>query len=359
MKKIKVGLVFGGKSSEHQVSLVSAWNIFHGFDSKKFDVFPVGISKEGEWYYKKNETLWCNTDNIKKISLNLKTPQITVANVKNKTFLINLKNGEKITDIDVFFPITHGTYGEDGCLQGFFETIGCAYAGPSVLGSAVGMDKDVAKRLLKEAGFEQSKFYVLRREEKINTKLPGIIKNLKFPIFVKPARQGSSVGISKAENKKQLLDSIDEALKYDSKIILEQAIVGREIECSVLGNNDIIASNPGEICLQKGFYSYDAKYVDEDAAKPVVNATLSSALKKKIQQMAIEVYKTLECEGFSRVDFFLTKENKIFVNEINTLPGFTNVSMFPKMFENSGIKYSELLERLVFLAIERKNNKIG
>lgn len=353
-RKIRVGLIFGGRSGEHEVSLISAWNIFNGFDRKKYEIIPIGIDKNGSWHLGKDENIWLYPENVKKVKLNIKAELITAIRKKKDICLISIENGKTLSKIDIFFPITHGTYGEDGCLQGFLETIGAPYVGPGVLGSAVGMDKDVAKRLLRDAGFKQSKFHVINSHETgFPKKLPNIIKDLKFPIFVKPARQGSSVGISKAENKKQLLEAIREAFRFDSKVILEEMIVGREIECSVLGNENPIASELGEICLTKGFYSYDAKYVEEETAKPVVGIKISSSLKKKIQQAALDVYKTLECRGLSRVDFFLTKSNEIYVNEINTLPGFTSVSMYPKMLEQSGIKYEDLLDKLISFALEK------
>ncbi|EKE25078.1 MAG: hypothetical protein ACD_5C00305G0002 [uncultured bacterium] len=217
------------------------------------------------------------------------------------------------------------------------------------------MDKDVAKRLLNEAGFKQAKFHVIKKEDKYENKINGIIKDLKFPIFVKPARQGSSVGISKVWKRNDLLNAIQEAFKFDSKIILEQAIVGREIECAVLGNAQPVASDLGEICLTNGFYSYDAKYINENTACAIVNVKMSSIMKKRIRETAINIYKTLECEGMSRVDFFLTEKNEIYINEINTLPGFTDVSMYPKLMEISGINYPILLESLIDFAIEKRN----
>ncbi|EKD58771.1 MAG: hypothetical protein ACD_56C00055G0007 [uncultured bacterium] len=352
--KIQVGLVFGGKSSEHGVSLISGWNIYNGFDKNKYEIIPIGISKDGLWYQGINEGIWINSENPKTVSIDTSQRLITVVRRGMEIWTSGVHDGKFISRIDIFFPITHGTFGEDGCLQGFFETLGADYVGPGVLGSAVSMDKDVSKRLLRDAGIKQSKFHTIRKSEKNNDVLINkIIKDLKFPIFVKPANQGSSVGVSKSENKIGLKKSITQAFKFDKKVILEEAIKGREIECAILGNENPIASELGEIVLTKGFYSYDAKYIEEDAAKPVVGIKLPNDVKNKIQKTAIEVYKILECEGLSRVDFFLTNDNKIYVNEINTLPGFTNISMYPKLMEFSGVKYAKLLDKLVTLAMKK------
>lgn len=347
-RRIKVGLIFGGKSREHEVSLISGWNIYNGFDKKKYEIIPIGILKNGIWIQGSGKKSWINPTNPRTVKLDTDGKKITIVKRENETWTFDIEKGKYVSRIDVFFPITHGTFGEDGCLQGLLETMGACYVGPGVLGSALGMDKDVAKRLLRDAGFKQAKFHTLKKYDKIL--INKIVKDLKFPIFVKPANQGSSVGISKAENKKELEIAVKNAFEFDEKIILEEMVRGREIECAILGNENPIASQLGEIVLSKGFYSYDAKYIDEDSAKPVVGIKLPILLKKRIQKMAIEVYQTLECKGMSRVDFFLTKNNEIYVNEINTLPGFTNISMYPKLMDASGIKYDELLDKLVSFA---------
>ncbi len=355
--KIRVGLIFGGRSGEHEVSLISAWNIFHGLDRKKYEVSLLGIDRQGTWHFGKKQNFWVNPEDSKKVRLNSDALAVTIVRKRSEICVIDLKDGKNVAKIDVFFPITHGTFGEDGCLQGMLEMLDAPFVGPGVLGSAVGMDKDVAKKLLLQAGLSISKFHTLRLGQDTARKISEIIADLKFPIFVKPANLGSSVGISKAENKKQLLSAIKLAFQYDTKIVLEQTVVGREIECSVLGNERPLASTPGEIKLAKGFYSYAAKYFEVDVAMPIVKAQLSKATVKKIQKLAVEVFQVLQCEGMGRVDFFLTKEDKIFVNEINTLPGFTGISMYPKMLEQTGIKYQDLLDRLISLALKRKENQ--
>lgn len=360
---LRVGLIFGGKSGEHEVSLISARSIYNAFDKKKYDVKLIGIDKKGIWHFGNPKNFWINPKNPKTVRLNLNTPEITAVNKKKKAYLINLKNGKNITDIDVFFPITHGTFGEDGCLQGFLELLGAAYVGPGVLGSAVGMDKDIMKRLFRENGLLTAKFEAIRFGDKFD--LARLGKKLGWPIFVKPANLGSSVGINKAGNLKELKKAVSNAFQYDNKIILEEAIPGREIECSVLGNDPpaggLVASVPGEIKLKEGhYYSYNAKYIDENTAVPTPKADLPKDMIRKIQETAIKVFKTLCCEGMGRIDFFLTKNGELYVNEINTLPGFTSISMYPKMFEASGIPYSKLLDKLIALAVERKkrNDKL-
>ncbi len=361
MTKIKLGLIFGGRSGEHEVSLISARSIFDAIDKNKYNVSLIGIDKKGSWHLGEANNFWINPEDQKKVKLNLKNaPEITAVNKNEKVYLIDLKNGKNLSQIDVFFPITHGTFGEDGCLQGFLELLGAAYVGPGVLGSAVGMDKDFMKRIFREKGIATADYFALTKGETDKKKISKIIKTLGFPIFVKPANLGSSVGISKAKNGKGLKMAIDLAFQYDTKIILEEAIVGREIECSVLGNEKPIASQPGEIKLSSEFYSYAAKYIDGNASQPIPKAELPKKEMEQIQNLAIAVFKALGCEGMGRVDFFLTKNGKIYANEINTLPGFTAISMYPKMFAESGISYPKLLDKLVQLGLERKerNDKL-
>ena len=354
VKKIKIGLIFGGKSGEHEVSLVSARSIFNALDKKKYEVKLIGIDKKGIFRLGESKDFWLNPENTKKITLNKqKSEEIILSG----NVLKAVKNGKNITEIDVFFPVTHGTFGEDGCLQGLLECMNATYVGSGVLGSAVGMDKDVMKRLFRDAGIPIARFYAPKKSEINPNFFNKVVKDLKFPIFVKPANLGSSVGISKAKNKKELEIAIGEAFKYDTKIIIEEYIKGREIECSVLGNEKPIVSKPGEIKLKSDFYSYDAKYINENDAIPVPVADLPKNVVKKIQETAIKIFKVLECSGMGRVDFFLTKDGKIYANEINTLPGFTSISMFPKMFAESGIPYSKLLDKLIQLAIEKKKER--
>ncbi len=308
-KKLKIGVLFGGKSAEHEVSIESAKNVIEAFDTKKYKIFPIKINKDGKFDF------------------------------------------ESIKKFDVIFPVLHGPFGEDGSIQGLCKLAGVPYVGAGVLGSAVGMDKDVMKRLLKEAGIPTCKFLVLRANEKMSFK--EATKTLGLPIFVKPANLGSSVGIHKVKNEEDWKSALKDAFQYDSKIILEQAIKGREIECSVLGNEKPVASVPGEIIVNSEFYSYEAKYIDENGATIQVPAKLPKNTIKKIRELAVKTFKVLNCEGMGRVDFFVNKNGGVFVSEINTIPGFTNISMYPKLWEASGLPLPKLLDKLIALAIER------
>lgn len=306
--KLKIGVLFGGKSAEHEVSLNSARNVINALDKNKYLVTPIKISKTG------------------KFNLNI------------------------IKKFDVIFPVLHGPYGEDGSMQGFLKLSSVPFVGPSVLGSAVGMDKDVMKRLLRDNNIPIGKFIVLNSEEK--SSFEKAKKILGLPVFVKPANLGSSVGIHKVKNEKEWGAALRDAFQYDSKIIVEEFIKGREIECSVLGNEKPSASIPGEIIANEEFYSYDAKYKGAGSTA-VIPAKLDKKTVEKIKEIAIKVFKTLDCEGMGRVDFFLKENGEVLVNEINTLPGFTAISMYPKLWEASGLPLPKLLDKLIDLAIAR------
>jgi len=255
--------------------------------------------------------------------------------------------------VDVVFPVLHGPFGEDGTVQGLLKMANVPFVGASILGSAIGMDKDVMKRLLRDAGIPVAKFLVFNRGWANKIVFPRVKRILGLPLFVKPANLGSSVGISKVTRAAQFRPAIKEAFRYDDKILVEECIRGREIECSVLGNENPIASLPGEIVTRHDFYSYDAKYVDENGAQLIIPAKLSSRLTRKVRAMAIKSFQILCCEGMARVDFFLRDGRQLFVNEINTIPGFTKISMYPKLWEASGISYASLIDRLIQLARQR------
>lgn len=344
MKKIKIGVLFGGKSAEHEVSLQSARNVINSLDKNKYEVVPIGITKNGKWLLGNTSNFLLNANNPKLIKLNSASREIVPINDAVRT-------KEKI---DVIFPVMHGPFGEDGSMQGLLKLAGVPFVGAGVLGSAVGMDKDVMKRLLREAGIPVVKFIVKKDKDKIS--FEKVKKELGLPFFVKPANMGSSVGISKVKNKKDFKYAIKDAFKYDTKILIEEFIKGREIECSVLGNDKPIASIPGEIIANQEFYSYDAKYIDEGAVA-VIPAKLDKKTIKKIQALAVRTFQVLNCEGLGRVDGFLTKSGKFYVSEINTIPGFTDISMYPKLWEASGIPQSKLLDILINLAIERFNKE--
>jgi len=306
-KKLKIGVLFGGRSAEHEVSLQTAKVVIGALDQKKYIITPLKINSSGIF----------DLDKLKKY--------------------------------DVIFPVLHGMFGEDGTVQGLLKLIGVPFVGASVLGSAVGMDKDVMKRLLRDAGIPIGKFLVCKKNNLIG--FNETKKKLGLPVFIKPANAGSSVGISKVKSKKEFDNAINLALRYDLKVILEETVIGREIECGVIGNDEPVASVLGEIISKHGFYTYEAKYIDEDGAIVEVPAKkISKSMEKKVQELAVKTFKTLSCEGMARVDFFLKKNGEVLVNEINTIPGPV---MFRKLWEASGVPFSKLLDKLIELAIER------
>lgn len=354
-KKLRIGIIFGGKSSEHEVSLLSAKSIINALDPQKYEAVLIGIDKQGQWHLQDNSKYLLNSENPKLIKLNKSSNNVSlVPGIPNKRMTTNGALNKSL-NIDVAFPVLHGTYGEDGTIQGLLQTLDIPFVGAGVLGSAVGMDKDVMKRLLRDAGLPIAKFVAITKNQPVSYKK---IKNeLGSPLFVKPANNGSSVGVSKAANEKEFYAAVAEAFKFDNKILVEQYIPGREIEVSVLGNQDPLASVPGSIIPQHEFYSYDAKYIDDQGAVMEIPAKLSITMVKKFQEVAIASYKALCIEGMARVDMFLTKNNKIVVNELNTIPGFTKISMYPKLWEASGVSYSRLLDALILLAIERHDEQ--
>lgn len=352
MKK-RVGLLFGGKSAEHEVSLQSAKNVIEAIDSEKYDVVLIGIDKDGKWHLNDASHFLLNAEDPKLIALNKTNKGIAVIPGENEKQLMTSEEAEALDQLDVIFPILHGTLGEDGSIQGMLRVANIPFVGSNVLGSAISMDKDIAKRLLRDAGLNVAKGYTYTSTTRKNISFEEISKELKLPYFIKPANQGSSVGVSKVETKEEFEKAIDEAFKYDHKILIEEGIKGREIECSILGNENPRASIPGEIIATNDFYSYEAKYIDESGAMLEIPAKLEEDRAKEIQEVAIRAFEALNCEGLARVDVFLTEENEIIVNEINTIPGFTKISMYPKLWELSGISYSQLIDELIQLAIER------
>ena len=347
MKK-KLGIIFGGMSTENEVSVQSAKSIMKELNKEKYEIFPIYISKEGTWYkyLEKEETIKFGQE------------------IKNKEKIENII--EELKKLDVIFPVLHGLYGEDGTIQGLFELLGIKYVGCKVLASSIGMDKAYTKIIFDRANINQAKYEYIKVEGdnyiyidkdfneeklKIDSLIKRITTNLKFPMFVKPSNSGSSVGINKAENEEGLKKYIKYASQFDNKILIEEGIIGKEVECAVLGNEDVISSNVGEIKAADEFYSFDAKYKNQES-KTLIPAEIPEEISKEIRKLAIKAFKAIDGKGLSRVDFFVeNKTNKIYINEINTLPGFTNISMYPKLFENIGIKYSELLDKLIELAL--------
>lgn len=349
-QKINVAILFGGKSAEHEVSLQSAKNVIDAIDKEKYNPVLIGIDKRGRWLLNDNSRFLLNSENPKLIKLNKSSDSVAFV-PQGKGAIINFSNPGNKQAVDVVFPILHGPLGEDGTVQGLLKLANIPFVGAGVLGSAVGMDKDVMKRLLRDAKIPIAKFLVFKDVDKIDFK--KIVKEVSLPFFVKPANLGSSVGVNKVKNKKDFKKAKLEAFRYDRKILIEEYIKGREIECSVLGNDVPIASVPGEVISNREFYSYEAKYIDENGAILKIPAQLNESTKKKIQNLAIQTFKTLSCEGMSRIDFFLKENGEVIVNEINTIPGFTSISMYPRLWEASGISYAELIDKLIQLAIER------
>jgi len=387
-QKTRVGVLFGGRSGEHDVSLLSAASVLNAIDRTKYDVVPIGITKEGRWLTSVHAERLLEGKHHEDKSLRAGDPEATASAAvlasgdavivppvpssgADRHSLIPFSGNESsgtakhAIDVDVIFPVLHGTFGEDGTIQGLLELADIPYVGAGVLGSAVGMDKDIMKRLFAAAGLPIVKHItVLRsqwqRDRKRTTK--EIEKQLKYPLFVKPANLGSSVGISKAHNRKELAPAMEMAASYDRKIVIEQGVGGkkrkaREIECSVLGNDSPEASIAGEIVPVKEFYDYAAKYLDE-GSELIIPAKLSKRRMKEVQEMAIAAFQAVDCSGLARVDFLLEPKNdKLYLNEINTMPGFTSISMYPKLWAASGVEYPKLIDRLIQLALERHVEK--
>lgn len=365
MAKLRVGVLFGGRSGEHEVSLVSAASVIGGLNPDKYEVIPIGITKEGRWALPPVAQGNLNHATLR-AALEKATPVLlpaepgSTALVPREVSSPTASHLASASRLDVVFPVLHGTFGEDGTVQGLLELADVAYVGAGVLGSAVGMDKEVQKRLFLQAKLPVVPHLLVRRGdwEKDRTKvLAAARRRFRFPVFVKPSTLGSSVGITKVRTASRLAPAIDHAAEFAQKILVERAVAGREIEVSVLGNADPRASLPGEILPRREFYDYTAKYL-EDTTRTVVPAQLRPAQVRRFQELAVAAFRASECEGMARVDFLLERRTgKIFINEINTIPGFTAISMYPKLWEASGIPYPELLDRLIELALDRHREK--
>jgi D-alanine-D-alanine ligase len=358
-RKIRVAVLFGGRSAEHEVSLQSARNVIEAIDQEKFETVLIGIDRQGAWFLNQESMSLLNSDNPRLIALNKREHPVSLIPSDQTGVLIDLQSPASIPAVDVIFPVLHGPYGEDGSIQGLAKLANVPCIGSDILGSAIGMDKDVSKRLLRDAGITVARHICIRRNS-LTEELPKQVEQaLGFPVYVKPANMGSSVGVAKVTGPADLEAAINNAFQYDGKIVIEEEIVGREIECSVLGNDDPIASVVGEIETADGFYSYEKKYIDENAAVLKIPAILDQATIEKVQATSIAAFKTLESRGMARVDMFLTENGEIYINEINTIPGFTRISMYPKLWQASGLSYQDLIGRLIQLALdehEEKNN---
>jgi len=337
-RKIRVALLFGGRSAEHEISLRSAKNVADAIDKRKYEVVAIGIDKSGHWLPPMESQRL------------LASASFVPLRVSKDSGMVLVAEGNE-NKVDVVFPILHGPFGEDGTVQGLLRLANVPFVGAGVLGSAVAMDKDVTKRLLRDAGLPIPNFLVATKENPVTFKTAQ--RTLGIPLFVKPANLGSSVGIAKVRDEKEFKGALREAFRFDTKVLIEESIKGREIECAVLGNEKPRASVPGEIIVHHDFYSYEAKYLDENGASLEIPAKLPKNIAKKIRKLAVQVFQTVGCEGMARVDFFLTGSGKVYVNEINTIPGFTSISMYPKLWEYSGIPYRKLIDKLIVLAIER------
>jgi D-alanine-D-alanine ligase len=359
-KKLRIGVIFGGRSGEHEVSLRSAESIINALDRSKYEIVPIAITKQGKWLAASEATNLLPGSVIESA-----TQHVAIFGDPTEPGLVRFANDGKANSrdkLDCVIPVLHGTYGEDGTIQGLLEMADVPYVGCGVLASAAGMDKVVMKRLFRESGLPIVDFtHFLRTQWEAD---PGrieasVIEELGFPCFVKPANLGSSVGISKATSPQTVNPAIALAAKYDRKIIVEKGVDARELEVSVLGNDQPTASLPGEIVPQTAeFYDYRAKYIDDDGARLIIPADLSVAITGEIQELAIRAFQAIDSSGLARVDFFLERDTgKLIVNEINTIPGFTSISMYPKLWEASGISYSQLIDRLIELAFERHREK--
>lgn len=329
---MKVGVIYGGMSTEHDVSMMSGKNVLENLDKKKYDIIPIYIDKNGKWYINNKE-------------------------IKNIV--------DKLKEMDVIFPVLHGLYGEDGTIQGMLELLKIPYVGCDIISSSMCMDKVYTKCVLQKANIKQAKYIYIKNEntyvneefEEIKLENDEIVKlveeKLQFPVFVKPSNSGSSVGVTKASNGPELIKAIEEASIYDKKVLVEEAIVGKEVECAVLGNDNPKASTVGEILSAEEFYSYDAKYNNAES-KTRIPAQISEEKIEEIRKAAVKAFKAMDCKGLARVDFFVKNDtNEVYINEINTMPGFTEISMYPKLWGYMGLEYSELLDELINLAIER------
>lgn len=353
--KLRAAILFGGKSAEHEISLISAMNIIKALDRAKYEPMLIGISKSGEWYLQDESVFQALDPNPKTIALPDLSRPIGVIPGENAPHLLDLNSREALPEPDVAFPILHGPYGEDGTIQGLLRHLNWAFVGPDVVGSAVAMDKDVAKRLMTQAGIPNAPFLAYRKHERDSIRYEEVCKSLKLPLFIKPANMGSSVGISKVTDAAGFDEALDLAFRFDLKIVIEEGLVGREIECAVLGNANPRGSAIGEIVPEDGFYDYESKYIDDKGATLLLPAPdMDAETVKRVQEMAVKTYEVLECRGLARVDFFLAPDGELFVNEANTLPGFTKISMYPSLWGISGIDYPSLIDQLLQLALEHK-----
>ncbi len=363
-RKIRVGVIFGGRSGEHEVSLASARSVMSAMDKEKYEIVPIGITKEGRWIASGDPLMALEAGNA-----GVSQPVVLLGDPSRRG-LMRLEDTEqavkatRLAELDVVFPVLHGPYGEDGTVQGLLELAGIPYVGAGVIGSALGLDKAVFKDVMLAHGLPIADYLLVKRKEWETVPeevMDRVEAALGYPVFTKPANLGSSVGIRKCHDREELTRGLTEAARYDRKLLVEAAVpAAREIEVSVLGNDDPIASVPGEIIPSREFYSYEAKYIDhgDEASGLLIPAPISPEMTERVRDLAVQAYKAIDCAGMARADFLLSGETgKLYVSELNTIPGFTTISMYPKLWEASGIPYPELIERLIDLAIERYQDK--
>ncbi len=350
-----VAIIFGGNSAEHEVSLKSATNIYNAIDNGTFDPILLGVDKSGNWRF---------NSGYNKLNINLTEADyfadasfVYLKTADKNVEIVDLDSNQVLSSFQVAFPIIHGTFGEDGTLQGILKSLNTAYVGPDVLGSAIGMDKEVAKRLLRDAGIPIAAFFTLYKHNPTQFSFAEITEKLGLPLFVKPANAGSSVGVSKVTSQAEFERAVSEAFIYDKKVLVEEAVFGKEVECAVLGNEEISASVLGEIISAANFYSYEEKYINLAGVQTKIPADIEEHVSAQIRETAVKAFAVLCCEGMSRIDFFLRADNTFILNEINTLPGFTATSMYPQLWENTGVSYSDLLTKLIGLAVSRQERE--
>lgn len=355
--KKRVAILFGGRSTEHQISLLSAKNVIGALDLEKFEPVLIGIDKKGRWHLNEGALKLMHADDPNKISMAEEANVVLLSQNTNDHSLVKAGNWADAGKIDVIFPVLHGTYGEDGSVQGFAKLANLPCVGCGILGSAIGMDKDVTKRLLRDAGIPVADFVTLRKHYNDHLSYAEVSEKLGPELFIKPANLGSSVGVSFVNDEASYNKAIEHAFRFDPKVVVEEKLKGREVECAVLGNMYPEASAVGEVIPRSSFYTFENKYIDEGGAVLDIPAKLNADEISRIQSLAIETYRLLECEGMTRVDMFLTPEGNLYINEVNTIPGFTQISMYPKLWEISGLPYTELITKLIELAIESNDNR--
>jgi len=352
-KRLNVAVVFGGKSGEHEVSLMSATNVINAMDKEKYNIYMIGITKQGKWMAYNGVADKIADGRWEKEAVGMDREETI------NLLFSGIFNGKAEKNIDVVFPVLHGPNGEDGTIQGLFEMLDVPYVSCAVMASALGMDKGISKQLFKGAGLSVGDYTVVLKtdiEKNIELITEMVEVRFNYPVFIKPVNMGSSVGITKAHNTKELIGGLKAACRYDRKVMIEENINCREFECAVLGNNDPVASGIGEIIPSREFYDYEAKYFDDGKSVLVIPAELPDSKIQEMREAAVKAFKALDCCGMSRVDFFMEKDTgKIYINELNTIPGFTKISMYPKLWDEAGLSYSKLIDKLIELAIERYN----